>query len=130
MILGICGSPRKQATEYILEEALSDLREMSFETELFTGRGKSIGFCQHCDYCLKNKECKFKDDMFTIYPLLRDADEFVIAMPVYNGGLSAKIKAVMARSIALSAAYKNDISGKMGKFIADCGDRAEEQELA
>jgi len=55
MILGICGSPRKQATEYVLVEALSILEKMGFEIKLFTVRGKNIGFCQHCDYCLRNK---------------------------------------------------------------------------
>jgi Multimeric flavodoxin WrbA len=62
MILGICGSPRKKATEYVLSKALEMLSEMGFETELFSVRGKNIGFCQHCDYCLKHKECKLKDE--------------------------------------------------------------------
>jgi len=33
MMLGICGSPRKKATEYVLAEALSMLEKMGFETE-------------------------------------------------------------------------------------------------
>jgi len=130
MILSICGSPRKQATEYVLEEALSQLRKLGFETELFTVRGMSVGFCQHCDYCLRNKECKLKDDMFVLYPLLRDAEGFVIATPVYNGGVSAQIKAVMDRCRALSAADKNVFRGKVGMAIAVGGDRVGGQELA
>ena len=73
MILGICGSPRKKATEYVLRDALNNLEKMGFETSFFTVRGKNIGFCKHCDFCLAKKECISKDDMYTVYPLLRDA---------------------------------------------------------
>ena len=130
MILGICGSPRKQATEHVLTEALSMLGKMGFETEFFTVRGKNMGFCQHCDYCLRTKECKLKDDMYELYPLLGKADGFVIATPVYNGGISAQTKTVMDRCRALFAADKNVLRYKAGMAIAVGGDRAGGQELA
>ncbi|HVP16607.1 MAG TPA: flavodoxin family protein [candidate division Zixibacteria bacterium] len=130
MILGICGSPRKQATEHVLSEALNMLGKMGFETEFFTVRGKSIGFCQHCDYCLRNKVCKLKDDMYELYPLLRKADGLVIATPVYNGGISGQAKTVMDRCRALFAAEKNVLRYKVGMAIAVGGDRAGGQELA
>jgi len=130
MILGICGSPRKQATEHVLKEALNMLGKMGFETELFTVRGKNIGFCQHCDYCLRKKECKLKDDMYELYPLLRKAEGLVMATPVYNGGLSAQTKTVMDRCRALLAADKNVLRYKVGMAIAVGGDRVGGQELA
>jgi multimeric flavodoxin WrbA len=130
MILGICGSPRKQATEHVLEQALSLLGKMGFKTELFTVRGKNIGFCQHCDYCLRTKECKLKDDMYTLYPLLREAEGLVIGTPVYNGGISAQTKAVMDRCRALFAVDKDVLRYKAGMAIAVGGDRAGGQELA
>ena len=130
MIVGICGSPRRQATEHVLREALSMLEKKGFQTEFFTVRGKNIGFCQHCDYCLRKKECKLKDDMYTLYPLLRDAEGLVIATPVYNGGMSAQTKAIMDRCRALFAADKNAFRGKIGMAIAVGGDRAGGQELA
>ena len=77
MILGISGSPRKMATEHILGEALKMLEEKGYQTELFTVRGKSLSPCKHCDYCLKNKECIVKDDMYQLYPLIREAEGFV-----------------------------------------------------
>ncbi len=130
MILGICGSPRKQATEHVLTEALNTLRLMGFDTELFTVRGKNIGFCQHCDYCLRNKTCKLKDDMYELYSLLRKADGLVIATPVYNGGVSAQTKTVMDRCRALFAEDRNVLKYKAGMAIAVGGDRAGGQELA
>ncbi|MGD0496141.1 MAG: flavodoxin family protein [Candidatus Bathyarchaeia archaeon] len=130
MIVGICGSPRRQATEHVLREALNMLEKKGFQTEFFTVRGKNIGFCQHCDYCMRSKECKLKDDMYTLYPSLRDAEGLVIATPVYNGGISAQTKAVMDRCRALFAADKNAFRRKVGMAIAVGGDRAGGQELA
>ncbi|MEM0215231.1 MAG: flavodoxin family protein [Archaeoglobaceae archaeon] len=130
MILGICGSPRKKATEFVLNRALEMLSDMGFETKFFTVRGKNIGFCQHCDYCLKHKECKLKDDMVELYELLEKAKGIIIATPVYNGGVSAQIKAVMDRCRALVAKNFDFFRGKVGMAIAVGGDRIGGQELA
>ena len=130
MILGICGSPRKKATEYVLRDALRTLEEKGFNTKFFTVQGKNIGFCTHCDYCLKNKECVIKDDMSNLYPLLKEAKGIVMATPVYNGGVSAQIKAVMDRCRALLASDPNVFKNKVGIAIAVGGDRMGGQELA
>ena len=130
MILGICGSPRKKATDYVLNKALNDLKEKGFETEMFTVRGKTIDPCLHCDYCIKNKKCIKKDDMTQVYDLLKKADGIIIASPMYNGGVSAQIKAMMDRCRALGAEDVNLLNGKIGMSIAIGGDRAGGQELA
>jgi multimeric flavodoxin WrbA len=130
MILGICGSPRKQATEHVLERALSMLEDDGLETEFFTVRGKNISPCRHCDYCLRNKECVLKDDMFPLYELLRRAAGIIIATPVYNGGVSAQIKAIMDRCRALGAEDYDSLRGKVGMGIAVGGDRCGGQEPA
>jgi multimeric flavodoxin WrbA len=130
MIVGICGSPRQQATEHVLKEALRMLEEQGFETRFFTVRGKNIGFCTHCDHCLTHKECVFKDDMQEVYALLKDAKGIIIATPVYNGGVSAQTKAVMDRCRAVVAADKNFFKHKVGMGIALGGDRVGGQEAA
>ena len=94
------------------------LEKLGFETEFFTVRGKEIGFCRHCDYCLKNEECAVRDDMYQLYPLLRNARGIVIATPVYNGGISAQTKAVMDRCRALVAADYDFFKHKVGTAIA------------
>jgi len=130
IVLGICGSPRQQATEYVLGEALHMLEEKGFKTKLWTVRGKEVGACAHCDYCLANKECVLQDDMQELYVLMTEAKGLIFATPVYNGGVSAQIKAVMDRSRAAVAADKNFFKGKFGMGIAVGGDRAGGQELA
>jgi multimeric flavodoxin WrbA len=118
------------ATEHILGEALRMLDEMGFQTEQFGMRGKSISPCRHCDYCLKNKECIVKDDMQHLYPLIREAEAFVIATPVYNGSMSAQTKIVIDRTRASLAADPKALRYKPGMAIAVGGDRMGGQELA
>jgi multimeric flavodoxin WrbA len=130
LVVGVCGSPRQQATEHVLKEALRVLEEKGFETRFWTVRGKRLGFCTHCDYCLEHKECVFKDDMQELYALLKDADGLIFATPVYNGGASAQIKTVMDRCRAVVAADKNFFKGKVGMGIALGGDRVGGQEAA
>ena len=130
MIVGVCGSSRKQSTEYILEEALRILEEKGFKTKLWTARGKEIGFCTQCDYCLTDKQCVIQDDMQDLYVLLTKAEGIIMATPVYNGGVSAQLKAVMDRTRAAIASDENIFKGKIGMGIAVGGDRAGGQELA
>jgi multimeric flavodoxin WrbA len=130
MILGICGSPREQATDYVLKEALRMLSEKGFETQLWTAQGKWIEFCIHCDYCLTNKECFFQDDLQNLYPLMIQAKGIIFATPVYNGGVSAQTKAIIDRTRALAASDKNVFKGKIGMGIAAGGDRNGGQEFA
>ena len=130
IVVGICGSPRKQATEYVLEQTLSMLREKGFETQLWTVRENQIDYCTHCDYCLTNKSCVIKDDIQELYLLLIKSKGIIMATPVYNGGVSSQIKTVMDRCRAAVAADKNFFKGKIGMGIAVGGDRAGGQELA
>jgi multimeric flavodoxin WrbA len=130
MIVGICGSPRKGATEYVLKEALESLENLGFKTEFFTVRDKKINFCIHCDNCLSHKKCIFKDDMETVYGLLKSAEGIIFSTPVYNGGLSAQTKAIMDRCRALLAADPKALKYKIGMAIAVGGDRIGGQELS
>jgi multimeric flavodoxin WrbA len=130
LILGICGSPRKKATDYVLRETLRMIEESGSKTEFFGVLGKNISPCQHCDYCLKNKECRIKDDMYELYPLLKKAKGMIIATPVYMGGISAQTKIIMDRCRALLAADRDVLRNKVGMAVAIGGDRSGGQELA
>ena len=130
MITGVCGSPRKQATEHVLEEALLMLHDKGFETKLWSVRGKYMEFCTHCDFCLKNKVCTYQDDLEELYEMFAQTDGIILATPIYNGGVSAQIKTVMDRTRSLLAADKHFFKGKVGMGITTGGDRSGGQELA
>jgi multimeric flavodoxin WrbA len=68
--------------------------------------------------------------MEDLYELFQKAEGYVLATPVYNGGVSAQLKTVMDRCRVLLAADKNTFRGKPGMAIAVGGDRAGGQELA
>jgi multimeric flavodoxin WrbA len=106
------------------------LTEKGFQTQLWTIRGRDVGYCVQCDYCLTNKECVLQDDMQELYVQLTQAQGLIIASPVYNGGVSAQTKAIMDRCRAAVAADKNFFKGKIGMGIVVGGDRAGGQELA
>ena len=130
MIVGICGSPRKQSTEHILVEALHILEKKGFKTRMWTVREKDVGYCTHCDYCLTDRQCVIQDDMQELYVLLTEASGIILATPVYNGGVSAQIKAIMDRTRAAIASDESIFKGKIGMGIAVGGDRSGGQELA
>ena len=129
-IFGICGSPRVNTTDFIIQNALDKLNNDGFETELFSCAGKTIKPCMHCDYCLKNKKCIIEDDMLDVYENLQNADGIILATPVQSGGISSNLSTIMDRTRALEAIDYNLLRGKIGMSIAVGGDRTGGQDFA
>jgi len=131
-IVGVCGSPRNESTAYALTKGLDYARSLGdVETEYIPLKGKRIGFCLHCDYCVQTKKgCIQKDDVQSIYPSLIRADAWILATPVYQGGISGQLKAVMDRCRAIVARDPDALSNKVGAAIAVGGDRSGGQEPA
>ncbi|MFX0004364.1 MAG: flavodoxin family protein [Candidatus Hodarchaeota archaeon] len=132
LLLGICGSPRKQGTEYAVQYALNYATEkFGFETEFWTVRNKEIKFCLHCDYCIREKKgCVNKDDMEELYSKLEEAKFVLFGTPVFQGNLSGQLKTVMDRCRALVAKNSNAFKNKVGAALAVGGDRSGGQEIA
>ncbi|MHA1932243.1 MAG: flavodoxin family protein, partial [Promethearchaeota archaeon] len=74
LILGICGSPRKQGTDFAVQYALQYASEkFDFDTEFWSVKNKKIQFCTHCNYCIREKKgCINNDDLQELYPLLEN----------------------------------------------------------
>ena len=131
-ILGICGSPREGASEFLLKRALEELEsEDSFETIFISVRNKVISPCTHCNDCVETKgKCSIHDDMDGIYDALREADGIILASPVHFGSISAQLKAVIDRCQAMIMEDLNIFKNKVGISIVVGGDRSGGQELA
>ncbi len=129
-LFGICGSPRKGATDYIVQEALRYAKEKyDVETEYFSAMGKKLNFCIHCDYCIREKKgCIHKDDMVEVYSKLGWADALIIGTPVYQGMVSGQTKVIMDRCRAIAAQDIHFIRNKPGAALAVGGDRIGGQE--
>jgi len=132
LLLGICGSPRKQGTAYAVEYALKYASEkFGFDTEFWTVRGKDIKYCTHCDYCIREKKgCINEDDVQKLYPMLEEAKFLLIGTPVFQGNLSGQLKSVIDRCRGLVAKNPNVFKDKFGIALAVGGDRSGGQEIA
>ena len=132
-ILGISGSPRNMATDFLVQEALRIAKEKyGAETDYFSSKGKKLNFCIHCDFCIRKKEgCIHKDDIAAeLYDKMIWADAWIIGTPVYQGTVSAQTKTIMDRCRAVVAKDPKVFLNKVGMGIADGGDRIGGQEHA
>lgn len=129
-VFGICASPRKQTTYYVLNEAMNHLNAHGFETEIFSCHQKDLKPCLHCDYCLENKKCIIMDDMLEVYENLKTADGIILATPVQSGSVSSNLSIIMDRTRALEAVDYNILRGKIGMSITVGGDRTGGQDFA
>jgi multimeric flavodoxin WrbA len=132
LLLGICGSPRKQGTDYAIQYALDYAsKKFGFEIEFWTVRNKNIMFCLHCDYCIREKKgCINKDDIQELYPKIEKAKFLFIGTPVFQGNLSGQLKTVLDRCRALVAKNPEIFKNKIGAALAVGGDRNGGQEIA
>jgi len=102
-VVGICGSPRKGNTEWMLGKLLGKVAQSGVETELILLRELAIKGCDGCLSCeLGDKErkghCRIHDDMQSIYPKLLEADAWALGTPVYFELLSGLLKNFMDRT--------------------------------
>jgi len=132
LLLGICGSPRKQGTEYAVQYALNYAADKyGFDIEFWTVRNKKINFCLHCNYCIRDKKgCVNKDDMEDLYSKLEEAKFYIFGTPIFQGNLSGQLKTVMDRCRAMVAKNANVFKDKIGAALAVGGDRTGGQEIA
>jgi len=132
LLLGICGSPRNQGTEFAVQYALNyAAQKFGFETEFWTVRGKTIKFCVHCDYCIREKKgCMQVDNLAELYPKLEEAKFLLLGTPVFQGNISGQLKTIMDRCRALIAKNPNVFKNKIGIALAVGGDRSGGQEIA
>lgn len=102
-IIGLCGSPRKGATEYALVRALAAAESIGgVESEMMVLRGKNIKRCIHCNLCMDSKEplpdyCPQDDDMKELIDQFVTADGYIIASPVYEATVTGLLKDFMDR---------------------------------
>ncbi len=137
-ILGICGSPRKAATEYTLEQALEAAASVEgVETEMIKLRGRKLGFCIHCDRCVKEgtNYCLVHpdDDMRELYDTFYQADGYIIASPVYEMNITAQLVTFLNRFRPTYTILKKEpdyFRFKVGGAIAVGGTRNGGQERA
>ena len=102
-IIGVCGSPRRGNTEWMLSKLLEAAAENGAEVELLLLRKMDVRTCRGCLACEEGGRerkgiCKIKDDMTEVYPKLLTADAIVLATPGYFEMLSGLLKNFLDRT--------------------------------
>lgn len=104
-VLILSGSSRKNGNSQLMAEAFAkECIESGNEVKIIELCDMRINECLACNYCTKSgNTCIQKDDMPAILELLKSFDSLVFATPVYYGGISARLKAVIDRFYALGS---------------------------
>jgi multimeric flavodoxin WrbA len=102
-IIGVCGSPRKGNTEWMLGTLLEAAAQSGAETEMLLLRRMDVRMCRGCLSCEEGGRkrkgvCKIKDDMAEVYPKLMAVDAIVLATPGYFEMLSGLLKNFLDRT--------------------------------
>ncbi|TKJ17524.1 hypothetical protein CEE44_03235 [Candidatus Woesearchaeota archaeon B3_Woes] len=115
-ILGICGSPRKGNTEFMLNSVLDFAKERGVETELLLLKGLKIENCTGCDICFnEGKPCYIKDDFSNVLDKMLDSDAIVFGSPNYFKNVSGLMKTFMDRTNEIVKDSK--LGGKNAAFV-------------
>lgn len=105
-IIGVCGSPRRGNTEWMLEKLGGALEKGGAEVEILLLRKMDVKMCRGCLACEKDGkerrgDCVIRDDMASVYPKLLAADAIILATPGYMGLLSGLLKNFLDRTCAV-----------------------------
>lgn len=130
-IVAVVGSPHLQGnTNAMVDLAFEVAEKYGFETVKISLSEHKIKPCIACGLCKTGLTCSIKDDgMIELYNTFTSADAIIWASPTYMGCISAQIKAIMDRTVALR---RNDflLKDKLSAAFAVGGSRNGGQEFA
>lgn len=123
-ILIIKGSPRVNGNSAVLaDQVAAGAQEVGAHVETYLLHNMDIRPCDACDTCRDTGGlCVIKDDMETLYPLLREADAILLASPIYWFTISAQLKTCIDRWYAMVTPDGHELSGKKIGIVLTYGD--------
>lgn len=127
-ILILNGSPRANGNTERMADALIEGAESAGNTATKINlRGLNIRPCIGCFQCMNGKgnPCIQQDDMQKIYDAFAQADTIIFASPVYFWHLTAQIKTVLDRMLAIGAATQLQMPKRDCALLAPAGDKLE-----
>lgn len=133
-VFAVNGSPAGDSgnTAAVLNPFLRGMEKAGAKINKYNTRGMKIKECMGCYKCwYSHGKCCIKDDMQKILPEMIEADIWVVATPLYTGGMTASLKMLIDRTFATSDHHIRLLpSGETGKipqykgklvFISSCG---------
>lgn len=121
--LVISSSPRKGSnSELLCDRFIAGAEQAGHRAEKVRLRECHIGYCVACVACLQNGgKCWQEDDMTWIIEKMHQADDIVLATPVYKSCMCAQLKTLIDRMFAGNQTLVN----KDFYFIASAADSKE-----
>lgn len=124
-VIVLAGSPRKGGnSDTLCNEFIKGAKESGNEVEKIYISDKTIHYCIGCNACQASHTCVQKDDMQEILVKMKEADVIVLATPVYFYSMSAQMKTLIDRSVAMYL----ELIDKQFYFIATAAEANEEIE--
>jgi multimeric flavodoxin WrbA len=113
-VIGINGSPRKNAnTQTLVEAALNGAAEKGAQTRLVNLRELNINGCLGCEGCKKQLGvCVQKDDLTPLLQEMMTYDAIVMGTPVYWYQVTAQFKMVVDRLYSFLGFGENPETGE------------------
>jgi multimeric flavodoxin WrbA len=114
-ILGIVGSPRRNGnTDILVNKILEGARSASAVTDIIHLDEMEIMQCDGCHRCWGEGNCRWKDDMLSIYEKIAGCDVLVLGTPIYWFGPSAMMKACLDRFVYFNSPHTRPmVKGKV-----------------
>jgi multimeric flavodoxin WrbA len=114
-VVAVNGSPRKNGnTHELLEAAAKELRSRGIEVESVSLAENEVEPCTGCERCYKEAwDCPIEDDGVEVLKRMASADGLLVASPVYFGGVTAQLKALIDRSVMAytNTEFKDKVAG-------------------
>lgn len=73
------------------------LENLEGEKEIIDAYRTDVAPCKDCRFCWHKKGCSIKDGMQDIYKKIEEADNIVLASPMYFHSISGRLKALIDR---------------------------------
>lgn len=115
-VVGVSASPRRRGnTDVLLDWALKGARSRGAVTKKISLNDLRYKPCQGCYRCEATGLCVIRDDMRRVYRSIEDADSVIIASPIFFGGVTAQLKAMIDRFHCAWIARQVLKDGPLGK---------------
>ena len=124
-VLVLLGSPREDGNSTRLAFAFADAASRAGHRVQFVRLAElDIAPCDGCRECWSraSEPCVIRDDMDSVYPLLRRADVLVFATPLHFYTWSTPVKALTDRLFCLTPESKHNLKGKSSVLLAAAAD--------
>lgn len=124
-ILILLGSPREDGNSTRLAYAFADAASLRGHiVQSIRVPALDIAPCDGCGECWKpaSTPCVIRDDMDSVYPLLRQADAMVLATPLHFFTWSSPMKTLIDRLFCLAPKRRHSLQGIPAILLATAAD--------